>query len=248
MNRPPIGFNVVLAALLWVALCAPLVAQQTTGAQTSPLGPSSIEIPVGISLDPLAEAAEKHVPEQTGYWRGWHDWHGIDTQYRAWRGPLRVRMQGDMLLLEAHVRYWIKVRKRVLNAFELEGSCGIDEPPRQAVIGLMARLRWGPDWRIYPQFKILPTRFLDPCEMTVAQIDVTPVVEEVFQQQMKKGLRTTLRALLPELDALRQQADDIWSQLQQPVHLAGGNWLLLRPAGVALSPLRGQNRTLDTEV
>ena len=135
-----------------------------------------------------------------------------------------------------------------MNAFELEGSCGIDEPPRQAVIGLMARLRWGPDWRIYPQFKILPTRFLDPCEMTAAQIDVTPVVEEVFQQQMEKGLRTTLRALLPELDALRQQADDIWSQLQQPVHLAGDNWLLLRPAGVALSPLRGQNRTLDTKL
>lgn len=216
--------------------------------QAARLVPSSIEIPVRISLDPLSEAAEKRLPYQTGYWRGWRNWHGIDTQYRAWRGPLRVRMRGDVLLVEAHVRYWIKARKKVFNTFDLQGSCGVDEAPRQAVVGILARLRWGANWSLHPQFKILPTRFLDPCEMTVANIDVTPVVEEVFQQQMKESLRDTLKTLGPGLNAIRQQAERTWSLLQEPVPLSEDNWLLLRPAGVALAPLQGQNRAVDTHL
>ncbi len=236
--------------LLFLACSAQLGAQVPSepSVHTSRLSPSSMEIPVRISLDPLSEAVEKSVPYQTGYWRGWHRWHGIDTQYRAWRGPLRVSMRGDVLRLEAHVRYWIKARKKVLNTFDLQGSCGVDEPPRQAVVGVLARLNWGPDWSLHPQFKILPTRFLDPCEMTAADIDVTPVVEEVFKQQMKESLATTLTTLLPELNAVRQQAEKIWSLLQEPVHLAEDNWLALRPTAVALAPLHGQNRTLDTHL
>jgi hypothetical protein len=71
---------------------------------------------------------------QAGNWRGWRKVYGVDTQYRAWRGPLQFTMQGEILTVQAHVRYWIKAHKQVLGTLDLESCCGVDEPPRQAII------------------------------------------------------------------------------------------------------------------
>ena len=224
------------------------LAQKIPERQPDSEPPSIIEIPIQMSLAPLYQAAEQAVPHQVGNWRTWKDWHGIKTQYRAWRGPLSTHMMGDVLLTQAHVRYWIKVHKKVFKAFDIRASCGVNEPPRQAVIGLLARLRWGVDWSLQPQFQILPTRFLDRCQITFADIDVTPVVEKVFRRHMKDSLRSALKTLSPRLNTIRQQAERSWLLLQEPIHLGKGNWLLFRPAGVALSPLYGRNDKLDTHL
>jgi len=231
-----------LVLLLWLAgTCAPLVAGiQQPG---SPL--SIIEIPVRLSLDPLTQAAEKTLPQQAGHWRTWKDWHGIKSQYRAWRGPLSITVSGDVLLVQAHIRYWIRARKKVLGAINLKGSCGVNEPPRQAVIGMQVRLGWGPDWTVRPEFRILPTRFLDRCEMTIANIDVTPLVEKEFRKQMQNSLRAALRTLAPGMDTIREQAQRTWLLLQQPVALGQDNWLMFRPVGVALSGLSGRGNDID---
>lgn len=224
------------------------VAQPTPDRQLGAGPPSIIEIPIRMSLAPLSRAAEQAVPHQVGNWRNWKDWHGIKAQYRAWRGPLSIRLRGDVLLTQAHVRYWIKAHKKVLKAFDIKANCGVNEPPRQAVIGMLTRLRWGPDWSLQPQFQILPTRFLDRCKMTFADFDVTPVVENIFRRHMKDSLRSALKTLSPRLNTIRQQAERSWLLLQEPIHLGRDNWLLLRPAGVALSPVLGRNDRLDTHL
>ncbi len=238
----------IISLLLFFTWLTNAVAQLTPERQQSAGPPSIIEISIRMSLAPLSRAAEQAVPYQVGNWRNWKDWHGIKAQYRAWRGPLSIRMMGDVLLTQAHVRYWIKARKKVLKAFDIKTSCGVNEPPRQAVIGMLARLRWGPDWSLQPQFQILPTRFLDRCEMTFADIDVTPLVEKVFRRHMKESLRSALKTLSPRLNTIRQQAERSWFLLQEPIHLGKDNWLLLRPAGVALSPLYGRNDSFDTHL
>ncbi len=235
----------LLLIFIWLSNA---VAQPIPGRQPGEVSPSIIEIPIRMSLAPLSRAAEQAVPYQVGNWHNWKDWHGIKAQYRAWRGPLSIRMMGDVLLTQAHVRYWIKAHKKVLKAFDIKFSCGVNEPPRQAVIGMLARLRWGPGWSLQPQFQILPTRFLNRCEMTFADIDVTPVVEKVFRRHMKDSLRSALQTLSPRLNTIRQQAERSWLLLQEPIHLGKDNWLLLRPAGVALSPLYGRNDRLDTHL
>ena len=118
-----------------------------TGAQSATTPLSMIEIPMRLSLDPLISAAEKALPQQAGNWRSWKDWHGIKSQYRAWRGPLSITASGDVLMVQAHIRYWIRAQKKLLGAINLKGSCGIDEAPRQALIGMQVRLagdRTGP--------------------------------------------------------------------------------------------------------
>ncbi|MDX2456501.1 MAG: DUF4403 family protein [Gammaproteobacteria bacterium] len=234
-----------LVLLLWLTDAG---AQSVADIQ-QPVAPVSIiEIPVRLSLEPLIDAAEKALPTQAGNWRSWKDWHGIKSQYRAWRGPLGITVSGDVLTVQAHIRYWIRARKKLLGAIKLQGNCGINEPPRQALIGMQVRLGWGPDWTVRPEFHILPTRFLDRCEMTIANIDVTPLIEKEFRKQMQNSLRAALRKLAPAMHAIQQQAQRTWSILQEPVALGQDNWLLLRPAGVALSRIAGQGDHLDTQL
>ena len=231
--------------LLWL----PGACAQAVAGIKKPAPPVSIiEIPVQLSLDPLTSAAEATLPQQAGNWRTWKDWHGIQSQYRAWRGPLSITVSGDVLLVQAHIRYWIRARKKVLGAINLKGSCGVNESPRQAVIGMQVRLGWGPDWTVRPEFRILPTRFLDRCEMTIANIDVTPLVEKEFRKQMQKSLRAALRTLAPGMNTIQKQAQRSWSLLQEPVKLGRDNWLLFRPVGVALSGITGRGNNIGAHL
>jgi hypothetical protein len=233
---------------LMLMLSGGVSAQPVAGQPRAGQVPSIIEIPVRISLDRLYEMAEREMPLQAGNWRGWRKAYGVNTQYRAWRGALQFTMQGDILMVQAHVRYWIRAHKQVLGTIDLESDCGVDEPPRQAIIGVQIRLDWGPDWMLRPVFRVMPTRFLDGCEMTIADIDVTPLIEKEFQQQLEDRMRAALAVLAPRLHAIRQQAEQDWSLLQEPVQLWAEQWLLLNPRSVALSPLTGYGNTLSAKL
>ena len=172
-----------LMLLLWLSNTG---AQSVADIQPPATPVSMIEIPLRLHLEPLIDAAEKALPTQAGNWRNWKNWHGIKSKYRAWRGPLHITASGDVLTVQAHIRYWIRARKNLLGAITLKGNCGINEPPRQAVIGMQVHLGWEADWTLKPEFHILPTRFLDRCEMTIANIDVTPLREGVPQANAKQ--------------------------------------------------------------
>jgi len=238
--------RLLLIVVLW--LWAGIPAQGAVGPPLPGLSPSIIEIPFRISLARLFEVAEQEMPLQAGNWQSWRQSYGVNTQYRAWRGPLQFTLQGEVLTVQAHVRYWTRVHKKVLGAIDLDSSCGVNEPPRQAVIGVQIRFDWTPSWLLRPVFRILPTRFLDRCELTIANIDVTPLIEKEFQQQLEDRMRIALRELAPRLQTVRQQAEQSWSQLQQPVKLQEGQWLLLNPWGIALSPLAGYGNRLDAKL
>jgi Domain of unknown function (DUF4403) len=239
--------KILLPLVLLFSLTGACV-QSVAGIQ-QPLPPVSfIDLPLRLSLEPLISAADRMLPYQAGNWRTWKDWHGIQSQYRAWRGPLGITVSGNVLWVQAHIRYWIRAHNKLLGMVNLKGSCGIDEAPRQAVIGMLVTLEWGPDWTLRPVFRLLPTRFIDRCEMTIANIDVTPVVETEFRKQMRDSLRTALRTLAPGVKAIQRQARETWSLLQEPVELGQGNWLVLRPEQVALSPITGQEKYLDAHL
>ena len=234
-----------LVLLLWLSNTG---AQSVADIQPPATPVSMIEIPLRLHLEPLIDAAEKALPTQAGNWRNWKSWHSIKSKYRAWRGPLRITASGDVLTVQAHIRYWIRARKNLLGAITLKGNCGINEPPRQAVIGMQVHLGWEADWTLKPEFHILPTRFLDRCEMTIANIDVTPLIEKEFRKQMQNSLRAALQKLAPGMQAIQQQAQRSWSLLQDPVTLGQDNWLMLRPTAVALSRITGRGDYIDAQL
>lgn len=207
---------------------------------------SILEIPLSFNLRPLIQAAENALPQQAGHWRGWQDWHGLKTRYRAWRGPLQIWMQGPVLYAQAHVRYWAQARKHLIGGLGLSASCGVKEPPRQAIVGLVMRLAWAPDWSLRPRFHVLPTQFIDRCEVTVADIDVSPLVDQMFEKQLRESLNDAMRTVRPELSGLREQAARSWQALQLPREIAPGVWLVIQPQGIALAPPQGQGSQLDS--
>jgi hypothetical protein len=207
-----------------------------------------MEIPLSIDLRPLFRRADALLPREAGYWKGWRKQHGIETRYRAWRGPLLMVLEGDLLRVEAHVRYWMQGRKKIIKGVDLDLGCGVDEPPRQAVVGLLVRLGWGPDWTLRPGFRVLPTRFLDRCEVTAAGIDVSPIIDRLFRKRMEESLRAALDELGPRLVAARAQAVRYWGALQRPVELTPGLWLSAEPLALALAPPRGRDHRLETNL
>jgi hypothetical protein len=211
-------------------------------------GLSVVEIPVRIALDPLLAEIERLTPREAGHWREWKETQGVETRYRAWRGPLAFQVQGQTLRVSAHVRYWVRARARLLNAIELEADCGVDEPPRQAVIGVAARLEWGPDWTLHPRFRVLPTRFLDGCEMTVADLDVTPLIGPVFERELRLAIARALAGQRTARASFREQAARVWESLHRPIELAPALWLRLRPLAVAMAPPEGGGREATVRV
>lgn len=241
------GFGIVLIASLALgpdsAWGADLAASAPAAAPVS-----VIQVPLELDLGPLFGAVESALPTQAGQWPGWRKWHGIDARYRAWRGPLGLSMQGEVLQAQAHVRYQLQARKGLIGGIGLSAGCGVDEPPRQALIGLLARLDWGPDWSLHPRFRVLPTRFLDRCEVTVADIDVSPLVGRAFEERIESSLRQAVVVLAPRLQDLRTGAARAWQAMQAPRELAPGLWLRVQPLGLALAPPQGSGSRVHTAV
>ena len=209
--------------------------------------PSLLEVPVRIDLGPAFAAAERLVPRQAGG-PGWRDWHGVKVRYQAWRGPLLMALRGDVLLVQAHVRYRAQGRKGLIGDLSVNAGCGIDEPPRQALIGAAIRLSLAPDWTLRPAFRVLPTRFIDRCEITALDIDVSPLVDRAFEARLREALGDALREVAPALEELRDGAARGWTALQTPRRLAPGLWLAARPEGLGIAPPLGQGRQLATVV
>ncbi len=234
---------------LWLCGSLPAAAQTPvwSGATAGPRV-SVIEIPLAVDLRPLFRRADTLLPREAGHWRGWRKQYGIETRYRAWRGPLRMVLTGDLLRVETHVRYWVQGRKRIFGGLDLAAGCGVDEPSRQAIIGLQVQLGWGPDWTLRPGFRVLPTRFIDRCEVTAAGIDVSPIIDGLFRRRLEESLHTALEALGPRLTTARSQAERYWQALQRPVEVTPGLWLTTEPLALALAPPWGRGDLLETKL
>jgi hypothetical protein len=105
---------------------------------------------------------------------------------------------------------------------------------------------WGPDWTLRPSFRILPVRFIDRCEVTALDIDVSPLIGQVFRERMEDALRDALTELRPRLAVAQRQAGEQWQALQRPMELTPGVWLQANPLAVALAPPRGTGRRLES--
>jgi hypothetical protein len=146
------------------------------------------------------------------------------------------------------VRYQLQARKGLIGEIGITAGCGVDEPPRQALLGVLARLDWAPDWSLHPRFRVLPTRPLDRCEVTIADIDVAPLVGSVFEERIETTLTGAMRALAPRMQHLRGEAVRIWDRIQTPRELIPSLWLHIQPLGLAMAPPQGAGSHVQTAV
>ncbi|MEN8175659.1 MAG: DUF4403 family protein, partial [Pseudomonadota bacterium] len=191
-----------------------------------------VEIPVRVPLAPVLAEAERVVPFEVRRDRHWQDHKGAEITYAARRGPLELHARGDTLFLRTMVAYWLKARKKVLGGIPVSGSCGINEPPRMAVVSLAVRFGVRPDWRLAARSTVLPPAFLNPCRMTVLSIDVTGALGQALRRQLGRVAARVLENVTAQSTGGQALAADAWERLQTPVPLGDEAWFMLNPRAV----------------
>jgi len=202
------------------------------------LGPSSVDVPVTISLDRLVEAIIAGFPAEQAQQQIWLDVPGKpgkQYQYRLWRGAPVLRMAGDRLEVSfPDMRYQLRARA-VEPGGTVEGSCGYAEGPRRLRLTASIRLDWAEDGTIRSQTSFSPAEFETPCQLAPLPLDVTPM--------LKSSLDAALPALAQKLDAAlrahslsQRRLAGLWQRLQQPVELEKNLWLAWSPTSLAVAP------------
>ena len=199
-----------------------------------------------MTLSGIRDQLEQAVPLQR-YQQQWQRHKVIDVRYRIWRGPLTVGAVRDRLHLSADVGYWISARKKLLGPLKVSGDCGLREPPRVA-LHLSSRLAWGSDWRLHTDTRIHRNFFANPCRLTRARFDVTPVIDRYLNRKMNQVLREQVDALIPRLSDMRDLATSIWRTMHLPLLLERDVWLLLNPVAVSAAPFHADAHSLNTAI
>jgi hypothetical protein len=211
--------------------------------------PSFIAAPIRVDLGPLLAAAERATPQVPPGVETWINLPGSALsspayRFNLYRETLAVTLKGNRLGLATTVNYWMEVGLRMKGWVKGMGSCGrAPEAFRRARLALSAEVavtpEWGLDLKITPQE---PQR-LDGCEVTFLGYDITDKV----LGGMKDALVKAAQAMEQQLKAsplLRQRAEAVWLQAQQPVELSPGVFMLLNPERVRLAPWTSLGREL----
>ena len=202
------------------------------------LAPSSVELPVAISLDRLADAVIEGVPAEKAEEQNWLDLPGqpgAQYQYRLWRGPVDLRMVDDRLEVSfPGMRY--RVRGRLVSSDgTLEGSCGYADEPRRLRLTASIRLDWAEDGTIRSQTSFAPAEFETPCQLAPLPLDVTPLLKATLDAALPT-LGRKLDAALRARSLSQRRLAGLWQRLQQPMELEKKLWLAWSPTSLTVAP------------
>ena len=233
-------------ASLFLALLLPCLQAQ---GPLPNLPPSFIAAPIRVDLEPLLAAAERNTPRVPPGVETWINLPGTALtspayRFNLYRDPLAFALDGQRLLMHTTVYYWMEVGLRMKGWIKGMGSCGRSpEAFRRARLGLAVEVGISPDWNL--ELKILPEdpQRLDDCQITFLGYDISGKVLAGMKDALGKatlGLEQQLKATT----LLRQRAEAIWLQAQQPVDVGSGLHLLLNPERVRLSPWSSQGNQL----
>jgi hypothetical protein len=206
--------------------------------------PSLLSFLVDVPLARVREAAEGAFPPEVGREDAWVDTPltlgslGIQFQYRFWRDPVGIEMDGDRLVTRLDLRY--RIRARLAGGLvPLEAQCGYDaETPRRLRITASTGLGWSPSWGLSSATTFGTPEFLDACQALPGGADITPVLVTLLQPGLE-ALAGTLDRRLGELGMQRGRIERVWQELGAPVEVAPGAWLALRPRAVHAGPIVG---------
>ncbi|HYJ78281.1 MAG TPA: DUF4403 family protein [Longimicrobiaceae bacterium] len=244
-------------ALLLVSACGTRVdvAPPETGAASRTIPepePSTVHLPVTLSLGPLAEQVDELAPRGDDNEAEWHELGRFYVKEKWERGPLRVSLGDNWVEVRTQVSYRARMAARACVPvagcrFVQLASCGHGGPMPTLDVGLRTTLRWREDWTLVPHTTAAPVQAGVRCRLTEARIDVTERVQQAAQNALA-GLTPQVDARLREAVALRRRVEPVWAALQNPVKAADGVYLLLRPESVSVAPLRASGTDLSTTV
>lgn len=244
--------------LRFIASCVSLLLFTISGefssipaafAQAAP--PAQVSrIPVTFKTDwpALVALADQAIPKCTGtppVCRGseasgnyivWHekDWFIVATilgrdigmKGSVWRfDPLQLSLTDGKL--SSSLRIFYRTRIGFTQRDTPAVSCGFDQPASEAMVGVGGKIGFSPDW--YVDFTFKPALQADvSCGEIFERVDLAkwsgPVVDRAMEMATEK-----IRDQVRTRTKIREEALAVWAKLQEPISLAPGAWLEVRP-------------------
>lgn len=112
-------------------------------------------------------------------------------------------------------------------------SCGDNEPMRRFSLDYSTTIKVGSDYTFNTSTSLKKFQLLDPCELTIANIDVTSDVEKEIKKQLV-GLQSEIDKQFKGID-IKSSAKQAWDLLQDPNLVPGYGYLNLNPSSLAIS-------------
>jgi hypothetical protein len=208
---------------------------------------ATIALPVTVPLASLREALDRALPPADSLDRARCSAAGglVCHQYVYRRDSLALAMDSDRVSVFAALRYRGRVAAPGVGGL---GSCGYaPDPMRRAELRMATTLFWRVDWRLATRNTAVAASLLDPCRVTVLDLDATPVMKRMLDAQLA-SVRRQIDSAVPALTDVRRAADSLWRSMQEPVAMdsTGDAWLVMAPERASVAPLAGVAGYLST--
>jgi uncharacterized membrane protein len=130
----------------------------------------------------------------------WVDIGPVDIQYGVTRGPFRIAIEGNQVKVATRLSYWLSV-SHVIPIFGRNGlaQCGIDEAEPYADVELTTIFGVDENGRIASKTRLTQLSFPVPCNLTVADIDASPYIQEAVTPQLNR-LTSTIDEQIRRID------------------------------------------------
>ncbi len=206
---------------------------------------SAITIPVEIDLSSYLNAAEKEIPK---YYSGKNQQcEGLSTSYTIKRENIKFSGSGNKIGYEVGGQLKLKLNycpkchtltneKGSCLIPRVYMSCGENEPMRKFNLLYSTAVNVNSDYSFKTATNLQKFELLDPCELTIANIDVTNDVEKEIIKQLKV-LEQEIDKQFSSID-IKSIAKESWKLLQQPTEIPGYGYLSLAPSSLAISELK----------
>ena len=225
----------------------PVPVVSAPAATPDPAELATITLPIAIALSKVRSQLDSVFPAADSLDRAKCTAIGglVCHQYLYRRDSLDLKASGDRVTLQTHLRYRASVGLPAVGGI---ASCGFPpEPMKRADVRLATTLYWRSDWRLGSRGTSLVTTLYDRCQVTVLNVDATPLVKRILDAQ-SEDLRREIDSLLPSVLDLHGAADSLWQVAQQPMALDSAStiWLTLSPESVSLAPVIGSASAIST--
>lgn len=211
---------------------------------------SSVSIPIDIELKSYLNEAEKSIPKS---FSGKNEQcEGLSTSYYFTRDNINFSGLNNTMSYSVNGALKLKLNycPKCQYLFDEKGSCiipriylscGEGEPMRKFTMEYATAIKVGSDYKFSTSTSLKKFQLLDPCKMTIADIDVTSDVEKEIKKQLV-GLQSEIDKQFKGID-IKTSAKDAWDLLQDPTLVPGYGYLNLNPSSLAMSALSLTGKT-----
>jgi hypothetical protein len=227
--------------------------------EPAPIELSLVNIPISMNLKPVINYLERNVPVEIASDTAWTNTGqrklGMDigSKFHMWRDPFRITLNGNILTIEAHVKYWVAGALSIPNPFtgrliwQQVGSCGLNEAKREAVISLSTKFELQKDGRFKTTTKVNSINFPNLCGVTILNFDVTPLLSYNLTFNLN-NLVSSVDSRIAQISNFRDVCSIGWTKLQEPIEIDSSIWLMVNPVVPCIAPLSGNGQYVSTSI